>query len=191
MSRHFYRTPPPRASDGRAIVSRKDDGGSCSQVLSTSLATLHAQSKAKVDPVRRLCGNMAPRIDPGARAAARSPWRDVIPKLGPLQQDLSRRARSEKATCRWNSGGETTPAASKREAGPLASGGAAEEGLRATTAHRRSRAPLPRPPRAEIQGERGDWGGRNRPKVSRRRRNVLPRAYLSRMCWPEQREERR
>jgi hypothetical protein len=132
-SRHFYRTPPPRASDGRAVVSRKDDGGSCSQVLSTSLATLHAQSKAKVDPVRRLCGNMAPRIDPGARAAVRPPWRDVIPKLGPLQQDLSRRARSEKATCRWSSGGETTPAASKREAGPLASGGAAEEGLRATT----------------------------------------------------------
>jgi hypothetical protein len=49
----FTDPPPPRASDGRAVVSRKDDGGSCSQALQPSLAPLYARSTANVNPVRR------------------------------------------------------------------------------------------------------------------------------------------
>jgi hypothetical protein len=112
----FTENPPPRASDGRAVVSRKDVGGSYSQVLSTSLATLHAQSTAKVDPVRRLCGNMAPRIDPDERAATRPPWRDVIPKLGPAREEweghLQMEQRRGDNTCSFEEGGR--PACQRR-----------------------------------------------------------------------------
>jgi hypothetical protein len=43
----FTENPPPRANDKAAIVSRKDDGGSCSKALSLSLAPLYAWSTTK------------------------------------------------------------------------------------------------------------------------------------------------
>jgi hypothetical protein len=68
----FSETPPPHASDDPAVVSRKDDRGSCSQALSSSLAPLHDRSMERSIP----CGNMAPIINTGAREEELGPpWR--------------------------------------------------------------------------------------------------------------------
>jgi hypothetical protein len=93
-SRCFYRNPPPRASDGRAVVSRKDDGGSCSQALQPSLAPLHARSTANVNPVRRSeLGAFAREY--GAKKHERATSRDLHGATG--AQARAAVARSESA----------------------------------------------------------------------------------------------
>jgi hypothetical protein len=72
----FSKIPSPRPGDERAVVSRKDDGGSCSQALSPVSAPLYARPTAEVNPVRHRA--LAPRINPpvrGSNGRAMVGWR--------------------------------------------------------------------------------------------------------------------
>jgi hypothetical protein len=49
----FTENPPLPPDDDPAVVSRKDDGGSCSQALSSSLGTVARSIDGVIDPVRK------------------------------------------------------------------------------------------------------------------------------------------
>jgi hypothetical protein len=69
----FSKIPSPQPGDERAVVSRKDDGGSCSQALSPVSAPSYARPTA---PTRHRA--LAPRINPpvrGSNGRAMAGWR--------------------------------------------------------------------------------------------------------------------